>query len=117
MTTVQSVFQAITVPFTGPLDPASILLAHSDADYDISDDVILLIDVDPDSPFRGEVTHLDVGNGNYPVVLEERAYGKNDPRGTAGSLVFEEANEDRDGDGVLDECGGARAAPPTAQRA
>jgi len=95
--------QAIYIPFTGPLDVASILSGHRDADYDPADDVIYLIDVTRSSPTFGEVQHLDLGNGNYPVVLEDRLnYWKNDPRGHTMSLLFEETDEDLDGDGRLD---------------
>jgi len=95
--------QAITVPFTGPLDIQSILDGHRDVNYDLSNDVIYLIDVDPDSPEFGEKKHLDLGNGNYPYILEDfDVYGPHDPRGQTISLLFEEVNEDLNGNGKLD---------------
>lgn len=95
--------QPITVPFTGPLDPDSIVAGHRDTDYDTSDDVIYLIDIDRRSPEFGRLFHLDVGNGNYPVVVEERArYWENDPRAGLMTLMFEEVDEDLNGNGVLD---------------
>ncbi len=96
------VFQPITIPFTGPLSVESIIAAHSDPNYDVSDDVVLLIDIDPDSPDFGQVVHLDVGEGNYPVVLERREYWPNDPRGETLSLFYEEVDEDLNGNGQLD---------------
>ena len=94
--------QAIDIPFSGPLDVTSITAGHRDADYDPSNDVIYLIDVTPGSPTFGGIQHLDFGQGNYPVVLEDRLnYWKNDPRGHTMSLLFEETTEDLDGDGVL----------------
>ena len=76
------VFQPISIPFTGALDPQSVIDAHRDADYDLSDDVVYLINVDRDSEDFGELMHLDLGNGNYPVVLEKMdKYWENDPRG------------------------------------
>ena len=45
---------------------------------------------------------LDIGEGNYPVVLERLEYWKNDPRGWTLSLAFEEADEDLNENGVLD---------------
>jgi len=97
------VFQPITVPFTGPLDINSILAGHRDADYDPSNDVVYLVNVDRDSAKFGQLTALDLGNGNYPVVLEDTdKYWKNDSRGNSLSLIFEEANEDTNGNGVLD---------------
>ncbi|MEK6606808.1 MAG: hypothetical protein AABZ30_04025 [Myxococcota bacterium] len=96
-------FQPIAIPFTGALDVASILAGHRDANYDLSNDVVYLVDVDPDSPEFGAARHLDLGNGNYPVVLEDMdGYWKNDPRGFTLSLFFEEADEDVNGNGELD---------------
>lgn len=97
------VMQPIAIPFTGPLDVQSILDGHRDPDYDLANDVLYLVNVDPDSPELGRVHHLDLGQGNYPVVLEQQSgYGPNDPRVDTLSLLFEEAEEDLDGDGVLD---------------
>jgi len=97
------VFQPISIPFTGPLDINSITDAHRDADYDLSDDVVYLVNIDRDSPEYGRVHHLDVGNGNYPVILEKiDNYWKNDPRGWLISILFEEADEDLNGNGMLD---------------
>ena len=94
--------QPITIPFTGPIDIASIEAGHRDINYDPSNDVIYLIDITPGSPDEGELKTLDIGEGNYPVTLERLEYWKNDPRGWTLSLGFEEADEDLDGDGVLD---------------
>jgi hypothetical protein len=95
------VYQPIEIPFSGPLDVRSILKRHRDP-VDTSDDVVYLINVDPRSPGYGRLQHLDVGNGNVPVVAETLdTYGKNDPRGWTLSLLFEEADEDLDRDGVL----------------
>lgn len=96
------VLQTITIPFTGPIDVESILRAHRDADYDLSNDVIYLVNVTPTSEHYGQLHHLDLGNGNYPVVLERQEYWKNDPRGWTLSLAYEEADEDLDGNGRLD---------------
>jgi len=97
------VFQPITIPFTGPLDVASILSAHRDDRYDFSDDVVYLVDIDRSSSEFGKLQHLDIGNGNYPVVLEDvNKYWKNDPRGWTLSVLFEEADEDKNGNGLLD---------------
>ena len=100
-------FEHITIPFTGPLDLASIVAAHRDPDYFPDDDVVYLIDVDPDSAHFGDLVPVDVGEGNYPVVLEKRDYWKNDPRGETLSLLYEEVDEDTNGNGVLDPGGDA----------
>lgn len=95
--------QPITIPFTGPLDIQSIIDGHDDPDYNPVDDVIYLIDIDRDSPDFGKLQLLDVGNGNYPVGTEKRnEYWANDPRGDTISILFEEHDEDLNGNGVLD---------------
>lgn len=97
------VYQPITIPFTGPIDVLDLRERHSDPDYATHNDAIYLINIDEDSPEYGKLEHLDVGNGNYPIVLERRdRYGSNDPREWTLSLMYDEADEDRDGDGVLD---------------
>lgn len=95
--------QPMSIPFTGPLDVQSILDHHRDADYDTSDDVIYLIDIDRDSPDFGKLQHLDIGNGNYPSLTESADdYWPHDPRGGALSILWEEYDEDSNGNGVLD---------------
>ncbi len=95
--------QPITVPFTGPIGIESVLAGHRDIDYDLTNDVIYLIDVDPASPEFGEKKYLDVGNGNYPFVVEDfDIYGPHDPRGQTLTLLFEEVDEDVNGNGQLD---------------
>lgn len=97
------VYQPITIPFTGPLDVISLRERHDEPDYDTSNDAIYLIDVDPDSKEFGEIKHLDVGNGNYPILLERLdKYGANHPRDWSLNVVFDEENEDQNGNGRLD---------------
>ena len=79
--------QPITIPFTGPLSIESIKAGHSDADYEPSNDVLYLIDITPGSPTEGELQTLDIGEGNYPVILERNEYWKNDPRGWTLALL------------------------------
>lgn len=96
-------FMPITIPFSGPLDVAAIRAAHGEPDYATENDVVYLVDIDPDSTEFGRIHHLDIGSGNYPVVLEEPDnYGELDPRSWTLSLLFEEADEDTNGNGALD---------------
>ena len=98
------VFQPIVIPFTGPLDIQSILDAHRDPNYGLDDDVLYLINIDENSNEYGRVHHLNVGNGNYPVVLERKdKYWGGDPRKDSTSLIFDDTMEDTNGNGVLDE--------------
>jgi hypothetical protein len=95
--------QPMSIPFTGALDVQSILDGHRDADYDFSNDVIYLIDVTRSSPDFGKLQALDLGMGNYPVGTEDRdEYWANDTRADTLSIVFEEADEDLNRNGVLD---------------
>ena len=111
------VIQPISIPFSGPLSIQSIWDGHrKDKNYDLKKDVVYLINIDRKSPDFGKPQHLDVGHGNYPVVLESLdKYWKNGPRDWSISLLFEEADEDTkvkngkldpgedtDGDGELD---------------
>lgn len=96
------VLQPITIPFSGLIDIRSILEGHRDPDYRVENDVLFLINVTPGSPHLGELTHLDVGEGNYPLILESLSgYWEHDPRGDSLSLLFEEADEDRDHNGQI----------------
>lgn len=97
------VYQQITIPFTGPLDIDGIVKAHHQKNYDLGDDLVYLVNVDRRSPEFGKLHVLDVGNGNFPVVLESLdKYWKNDPRGWTISMLYEEADEDLDRNGRLD---------------
>lgn len=97
------IFQPITIPFTGPLDIESIRAGHRDPYYETDNDVIYVINIDRRSPEFGKLQLVDVGNGNYPVVLERRDnYWDNDTRSDTMSILFEEVDEDVNGNGVLD---------------
>jgi len=94
--------QPITIPFTGLIDVASLLAGHRDADYRVENDVVFLVNVTPGER-HGQLERLDVGEGNYPVILEDTGgYWEHDPRGWTLSLNFDELDEDVDGDGELD---------------
>lgn len=118
------VYQPITIPFTGPLDVLSVRDRHcryeprmpSPAGFEEpdegaevcaydpnqSDDALYLINITPDSPEFGRLHHLDVGHGNFPVILEDMdGYWGNDPRAWTNSILFDEENEDTNQDGLL----------------
>ncbi|MFO0722691.1 MAG: hypothetical protein U1E65_02830 [Myxococcota bacterium] len=97
------VLQQISIPFTGDIDAESLRVAHSQDDYDSTDDAIYLINIQPDSPHFGKIQPIDIGKNNYPPVLENlEGYGKDDPRGFTISLMYEEAEEDLNHNGQLD---------------
>jgi len=98
------VFAPVTIPFTDDIDPLEVVKRHHGDDYDFTDDVLYIIDITDGSPTRGQPVALDIGNGNFPVVLERLdAFWEADSRGHTNSLVFEETDEDDNGNGVLDE--------------
>ncbi|MGE0324164.1 MAG: hypothetical protein AB7S68_17750 [Polyangiaceae bacterium] len=97
------VLMPIVVPFTGPIDIQSVVSRHDDPDYATDDDAIYVVNITPSSKHYGELQHLDIGNGNYPAVLErQELYWKNDPRRASISLFYEEADEDTNRNGRLD---------------
>jgi hypothetical protein len=113
-------YAPITVRFSRALDLTKLADRHDDADF--RDDALFLLNVDPKCKRAGEEIALDLGRGRFPVTLyrhstrvpDERAPmgyrvddGSNtlfdfDPRGEYNNLLFEERNEDADGDGLLD---------------
>lgn len=99
------VFAPITVAFDRPLDLQTLVDRHrDDADPDsFRDDAVLVIDVDPDSPARGEVVRLDLGHGRFTSDLTNVGpVLSGDPRASDPSTLFDSTEEDVDGDGVLD---------------
>lgn len=92
----------ISVSFTEPIDPEVILARHGDDLFDYSDDAVLVLDVTPGSPTRCDAVPLDLGQGNYPQVLANQEVYDSDPRSKLQTLIFEETEEDTNGNGVLD---------------
>ena len=98
------VYQPISIPFTGLVDLPGIISAQWNDDYAFENDVVYVIDITKGSPTYGHPAALDVGNGNFPVTLKDlNGYWENDARGNTLSLQFEEENEDKNGNGKLDE--------------
>ncbi|QDG54572.1 hypothetical protein FIV42_28655 [Persicimonas caeni] len=98
------VFMPFSVRFDAPLDLQRIIERHRERVPDFSDDVVYLINVDPDSPEYGTAELIDMGRGNFPITAAEPdGYFRNDPRSEGISLLVETyAEEDLDGDGELD---------------
>ena len=95
-------FAPISVSFDAPLDLSQFRPVRHD-DGDRSDDLVLVLVVDPRSPHFGEAAWLDLGRGYFPLTLElNDNYFASDPRWQASNLVFDTTEEDLDGDGRLD---------------
>ena len=98
------VFTPITVPFTGLIDLPGVIAAHQGDDYAQANDLVYVIDVTPGSKTFGKPATLDVGSGNYPATLKDvGGYWEYDARGDSLSILFDEANEDKNGNGTLDD--------------
>jgi hypothetical protein len=95
-------YAAVSVGFEKPLDIGNLIARHQNDDYDPSNDAVYIIDVTPDSPDYCQAVPLDMGQGNFPVTLERRDYFPNDFHNDNEQLVFEEIEEDRNHNGVLD---------------
>jgi len=92
----------ISVSFDAPLDPQNLIDRHWGDNYAFSDDAVLVIDVTEGSPDLCDAVPLDMGQGNYPQVLQNQYMFEADPRADLETLVFEEVEEDLNGNGVLD---------------
>jgi len=96
-------FMPISVRFDAELDVDAFRAVRHDDD-DLSDDLVLLMVVDPDSPDFGRAVPLDLGRGYYPLTLElNDNYFASDPRAYTSNLVFDTTDEDLNYNGLLDE--------------
>jgi hypothetical protein len=96
-----STYGAITVAFDAPLDVGNILQRHGDGDP--SNDAVVLINVDPRSKRFGQRVPLDLGQGGFPEPPGRTdQYWARDPRRGVESLVFDNTDEDSNGNGKLD---------------
>ena len=87
------------------LDLGNILRRHAADNFDLTNDAVYLVNIDPDSPDFGRPMPIDLGEGAFPWSLRRSDdYYPNDPRGQASSLMFESVSEDTNRDGVLDLC-------------
>ena len=93
-------YQSITVAFKKPLDLHNLIRRHQGDDYDPRDDAAYLIDITPDSPDFCQRVPLDMGEGNFPIVLERPGYFDNDREGD--QLLFDDREEDLNRNGKLD---------------
>ncbi|MFZ5444458.1 MAG: hypothetical protein ACOZQL_30985 [Myxococcota bacterium] len=91
----------ITVSFDAPLDLENIVARHQ-RPADVADDVLYVIDVTRGSPEFCKPQLLDLGQGHFPLVLDDPDYYPDEPHPAQQSLLFEQEEEDLDGDGVLD---------------
>ena len=115
-------YAPIFVSFDGLLDLEDVWQRHN-LNNDFRDDAFFLLNVDESCDRFGEEVALDMGRGRFPVTLYNRANvtvdpesphgfrrrqldkfsrSGSDPHGMANNLLFEEHNEDFNGNGILD---------------
>lgn len=92
----------IAVSFDAPIDPEVIMARQWGDNYDFTDDAVLVLNVTPSSAGACEAVPIDFGQGNYPQVLAQTDVYESDPRAGLQTLIFEETEEDKNGNGVLD---------------
>jgi hypothetical protein len=115
------IFSPIVVSFDAPLDLADLARRHGTND-DFRDDAVFLLNVDPDCQRFGEEVTLNIGRRRFPqtlftragIVPDESAPGgfrvdesssrvfPYDAWSTYNNILFEERNEDVNGNGILD---------------
>jgi hypothetical protein len=91
----------ITVSFSEPLDLKELTRRHQ-APGDLQDDALYVFDVTRGSPGFCQPVLLDLGQGHFPVVADERTYFPEDPHDANESLLFEQQEEDLNLNGVMD---------------
>ncbi|MBL8949820.1 MAG: hypothetical protein JNK82_03525, partial [Myxococcaceae bacterium] len=96
-------FGSVSLGFTEPLDLHELIRRHQGDDYDFRDDAVFLVNVSKGSPDFCQPVPLDMGEGNFPLVLENRDFGlSTDTRIDNEQLLFDETDEDLNKNGVLD---------------
>ncbi|MCO4763134.1 MAG: hypothetical protein KC502_16575, partial [Myxococcales bacterium] len=91
----------ISVSFDAPLDVENIITRHADR-YAPANDVLLVVDITKGSPDFCKPMPFDIGQDLFPIALDRADYYPDDPRGHLSQLVFEEVEEDLNGNGKLD---------------
>jgi hypothetical protein len=110
----------VTARFSKALDLGNLVARHQ-RNLDFRDDAVFLFNVDPRCSRFGEEVALDFGRGRFPVTLmshslrvpdarapkgyrldesDNRLFAY-DPEGESSSVMFNQWNEDLDGDGQL----------------
>ncbi len=103
-------FAALSVSFDCPndadgvcIDIDNVIARHQGDDFDFTDDALYVIDITEGSPSFGEPVALEMGEGYFPLTLDRLGnYFNGDPRRDARNTIFEDRDEDLDGDGLVD---------------
>ena len=80
------------VSFDGPIDLAT-----------VTEQTVMVVNIEPGHPREGERVPLDLGRGCFPNKMKPASYFGQDPNGLHPDLLFPESNvADVDGDGVAE---------------
>lgn len=98
-----AIYSPITVSFDKQLELDDIIKRHQ-TNNEYGDDAVFVINLNPKSPNYGKPVLLDMGRGNFPVMLERPSnYFDNDPHAGQINILFETLNEtDRNKNGKFD---------------
>jgi hypothetical protein len=91
----------ITVSFSEPLDLVALTRRHQ-APGDVGDDALYVFDVTRGSPGFCQPTLLDLGQGHFPIVADDRNYFPEEPHASMEQILFDQEEEDLNGNGVMD---------------
>lgn len=92
-----STYGPIVVSFDKPLDLQNIRKRHNlaeRADNPFRDNAVFVINIQKGSKNYGKAVPLDLGDGNFPFVLENPEHFLNDTRADSSNLVFETVDEE-----------------------
>lgn len=92
-----STYGPIVVSFDKPLDLMNIRKRHAlseRADNPFRDNAVFVININKKSKNYGKAVLLDLGDGNFPMALENTEHFLNDTRGDSSNMVFETVDEE-----------------------
>ena len=87
-------YAPIWVSFDQPLDIENIRSRHL-RDLHFGDDAFYLINIEPGSTDYGQAVPIDMGWGNFPIVLKKKNWFPNDYRADGSNLLFETVDEEK----------------------
>ncbi len=87
----------------GPFAPAFVSFDDALDLTTVTEDTVMIVNIEPGSAREGERAPLDLGRGLFPSFFKVGSYWSHDPYEAYPDLLYGEANQlDLDGDGELD---------------
>lgn len=91
----------ITVAFSEPLDLDDLVSRHQEP-AEVGDDALYVVDVTEGSPDFCNPQLYDLGQGHFPTIQDRPEYYPDEPHASFEQLLYEQENEDLNGNGTLD---------------